>query len=115
GWKDSQDSVFHEDGTLADGPIALCEVQAYVYDARLRAAAMAEALDDGPRADRLRHQAEQLRVTFEEQFWCEEQRTYALALDGRKRPCRVRTSNAGHCLFGGIVSPERARIVGEGL
>ena len=115
GWKDSQDSVFHADGSLADGPIALCEVQAYVYDARLRAAAMADALSDTGRADRLRHQAEQLRVAFEEQFWCGEHGTYALALDGRKRPCRVRTSNAGHCLFAGIASPERARRVAEGL
>ena len=115
GWKDSQDSVFHQDGSLADGPIALCEVQAYVYDARLRAASMADALADVARADRLRHQAEQLRAAFEEQFWCEEQGTYALALDGRKRPCRVRTSNAGHCLFGGIASPDRARRVAEGL
>jgi glycogen debranching enzyme len=115
GWKDSQDSVFHEDGSLAEAPIALAEVQAYVYDARLRAAAMADALADAARADRLRHQAEQLRVAFEDQFWCEALGTYALALDGRKRPCRVRTSNAGHCLFGGIASAERARRVGEGL
>jgi glycogen debranching enzyme len=115
GWKDSQDSVFHADGSLADAPIALAEVQAYVYDARLRAAAMADALADTARADRLRHQAEQLRAAFEDQFWCEELRTYALALDGQKRPCRVRTSNAGHCLFGGIATPERARLVGEGL
>jgi len=76
---------------------------------------MADALSDTGRAERLRHQAEQLRVAFEEQFWCGEHGTYALALDGRKRPCRVRTSNAGHCLFAGIASPERARRVAEGL
>jgi glycogen debranching enzyme len=115
GWKDSQDSIFHADGTLAEPPIALCEVQAYVYDARIRAASMAEALADPARADRLRHQAEQLRVAFEQQFWSEEHQTYALALDGRKQPCRVRTSNAGHCLFGGIASPARARKVAEQL
>jgi len=115
GWKDSQDSVFHADGSLADGPIALCEVQAYVYDARCRAAAMADALGDHPRADRLRHQAEQLRGRFEERFWCEEEGTYALALDGDKQPCRVASSNAGHCLFGGIADPQRARRVAEGL
>jgi glycogen debranching enzyme len=115
GWKDSQDSVFHADGSLADGPIALCEVQAYVYDARRRAAAVADALGDASRADQLRHQAEQLRAAFESAFWCEEESTYALALDGAKRPCRVRTSNAGHCLFGGIASPERARRVADGL
>jgi glycogen debranching enzyme len=116
GWKDSQESVFHADGSLAEGPIAPCEVQAYVYDARLHAARLVEALgiDEG-RADRLRHQAEQLRAAFEEQFWCEAESTYALALDGDKRPCRVRASNAGHCLFGGIASPERARRVASQL
>ncbi len=115
GWKDSQDSIFHADGSLAEGPIALCEVQAYVYDARLRAAAMAEALADAARADQLRHQAEQLRAAFEEAFWCDEHQTYAIALDGRKGRCCVRSSNAGHCLFGGIASPDRARAVAEGL
>jgi glycogen debranching enzyme len=115
GWKDSQDAVFHADGQLADPPIALCEVQAYVYAARTHAAAIAEALGDAPRATRLRQQADVLRAAFEAQFWCEEEATYALALDGRKRPCRVRSSNAGQCLFGGIASPERARRVGEML
>jgi glycogen debranching enzyme len=115
GWKDSKDAVFHADGTLADAPIALCEVQAYVYDARLRAARMAAALGDDDGADRLRDQAERLRVKFEEQFWCESESTYALALDGLKRPCRVRTSNAGHCLFGGLGAPDRARRVAETL
>ena len=115
GWKDSQDAVFHADGELADPPIALCEVQAYVYAAKTHAAAIAEALGDAPCAARLRRQAEALRVAFEAQFWCEEEATYALALDGRKQRCRVRSSNAGQCLFGGIASPERARRVGEML
>jgi glycogen debranching enzyme len=115
GWKDSHDSVFHADGSLADPPIALCEVQAYVYDARVRAARLADALGERGRADDLRHRAEQLRSAFEQQFWCEAEGTYALALDGRKQPCRVRTSNAGQCLFGGIVSPERARRVADTL
>jgi glycogen debranching enzyme len=115
GWKDSQDSVFHADGALADPPIALCEVQAYVYDAKRRAAGIADALGHQPRAARLREEAEQLRVRFEERFWCEERSTYALALDGQKQPCRVRTSNAGHTLFGGIASQPRARRVAEGL
>src|SRR5207253_1972697 len=113
GWKDSQDSVFHADGTLAEPPIALCEVQAYVYAAKLQAAAMADALGHAMRADRVRHEAEQLRAAFEEKFWCDELSSYALALDGEKRPCRVRTSNAGHCLMAGLVSPERARRVGQ--
>jgi glycogen debranching enzyme len=115
GWKDSQDSVFHSDGTLADPPIALCEVQAYVYDARVRAAAMADAVGDSARGHDLRARAERLREAFENRFWLDDQATYALALDGRKRQCAVRSSNAGHCLFGGIASPERARRVAEQL
>jgi glycogen debranching enzyme len=115
GWKDSKDAVFHADGSLAPPPIALCEVQAYVYEARLSAARMAEAVGDLDRAAGLKDQAERLRAAFEEKFWCEAESTYALALDGHKMPCRVRTSNAGHCLFGGIASPERARRVAETL
>jgi glycogen debranching enzyme len=114
GWKDSHDSVFHADGSLADAPIALCEVQGYVYDARLRAAIMADAMGDESGAA-LRHQAEDLRASFEKKFWCEDESTYALALDGIKQPCRVRSSNAGHCLANGIASPERARRVAEQL
>jgi len=115
GWKDSQDSVFHADGTLAEPPIALCEVQAYVYAARRRAAVMAETLGEASMAAVLRESAERLRQTFEDRFWCEEESTYALALDGQKRPCRVRSSNAGHALFGGIASLARARRVAEHL
>lgn len=115
GWKDSHDSVFHADGSLAPGPIALCEVQAYVYLAKRRGATMARLLDLPERAVALDRQAEQLRERFEKAFWCEEISTYALALDGQKRPCRVRTSNAGHALFAGIASPERAQRVAAGL
>jgi glycogen debranching enzyme len=115
GWKDSQDSVFHADGALAEPPIALCEVQAYVFDAWQNAATMADALGKPELAARLRRRAHQLQAAFEERFWCEEEGTYALALDGRKQPCRVLSSNAGHCLFGGIASPERARRVAEQL
>jgi glycogen debranching enzyme len=93
----------------------LCEVQAYVYDARRRAAALADALGDGARATALRDSAERLRRAFEDRFWLDDLGTYALALDGRKTPCAVRSSNAGHCLFGGIASPERARRVAEQL
>jgi len=115
GWKDSKDAIFHADGSFVEPPIALCEVQAYVYDARMHGARMAEALGEIDESRRLRDQAERLRVAFEEQFWCEPEGIYALALDGHKRPCRVRTSNAGQCLFGGIASRERARIVAETL
>ena len=115
GWKDSQDSVFHADGTLAEPPIALCEVQAYVYDARRRAALMADALGQASVAGALRDSAERLRQAFEERFWLEKESVYALALDGHKRPCRVRSSNAGHALFGGIAAPDRARRVADYL
>src|SRR5579875_1254802 len=111
GWKDSYDSVFHADGSLAEGPIALCEVQGYVYAAKRAAADLAGALGHDERAAALRAEAETLRQRFEQTFWCEELSTYALALDGKKRPCRVRTSNAGQCLLSGIVSPERAQRV----
>jgi glycogen debranching enzyme len=115
GWKDSNDSVFHSDGKLAEAPIALCEVQGYVYAAKLAAARLSRMLGDLKVSCELEVQAETLRTKFEEQFWCEDLGTYALALDGRKRPCRVRTSNAGHCLYTGIVSPERARRVADNL
>jgi glycogen debranching enzyme len=109
GWKDSHDSVFHADGTMAEPPIALCEVQGYAYAARLAAAELATALDLPERAHELTRAAQALQKRFEEAFWCDDLGTYALALDGHKRPCRVRTSNPGHCLFAGIASPLRAQ------
>jgi glycogen debranching enzyme len=111
GWKDSHDSVFHADGELARGPIALCEVQGYVYAAKRGAARLAVALGRADLADRLAREAEALRKQFEATFWCEDLGTYALALDGEKRPCRVRASNAGQCLFTGIVATDRAARV----
>ena len=115
GWKDSSDAIFHADGTLAEGPIALCELQAYAYAARLGAANIAEALGQLDVAAALRERAEQLRVRFEEAFWIEELGTYGIALDGEKRLCRVRTSNPGHCLFAGIAAPDRASRVADDL
>ncbi len=115
GWKDSHDSISHADGSLAEGPIALCEVQGYVYDAKVQASKLAEALGYVDRASQLRRQARSLKERFDDAFWCEESSTYALALDGQKRPCEVRTSNAGHCLYTGIASEERARRVAETL
>jgi len=115
GWKDSHDSIFHADGQLAQGPIALCEVQAYVFLAKRRAASMARLLGLPERAAALDRQADALQQLFEAAFWCEELSTYALALDGKKQPCRVRTSNAGHALFAGIAAPDRARRVAAGL
>jgi glycogen debranching enzyme len=115
GWKDSHDAIFHADGTSAEGPIALCEVQGYVYAAKLAAAELAELFGHDARARDLSRQAKTLFRRFEENFWCDELSTYALALDGRKQPCRVRTSNAGHCLFAGIATNEHARRVAATL
>jgi glycogen debranching enzyme len=113
GWKDSNDSVFHADGTLAEAPIALCEVQGYVFAAKIAAARLSCALGNENGCAALLAQAEQLRARFEATFWCEDLSTYALALDGKKNPCRVRASNAGHCLYTGIASMERGRRVAE--
>jgi len=111
GWKDSHDSMFHADGHLAEGPIALCEVQGYVYAAKKSAALLANALGQSAAGSRLLQEAEALRIKFEDHFWCEEIGSYALALDGDKKPCAVVASNAGHALFSGIASPERASRV----
>ena len=114
GWKDSRDSVFHHDGTMAEAPIALCEVQGYAYAARLGMARLARVLGESGRARRLEQQAHELRQRFDAAFWCEELGTYALALDGKKLPCRVRSSNAGHCLYTGIALPQRVqRLAGS--
>jgi glycogen debranching enzyme len=115
GWKDSQDSVFHDDGVLAVAPIALCEVQAYCYAARRAAADIARALGEAARAAALEAAAETLRARIESAFWCEDIGTYALALDRDKRACRVRSSNAGHLLFAGVPSAPRAAAVAEQL
>jgi glycogen debranching enzyme len=115
GWKDSHDAIFHADGSIAVGPIALCEVQGYVYAAKRLAARCARLLGKPERGDTLDAQAVELAGQFESAFWCSDLGTYALALDGRKRPCCVRTSNAGQVLFSGIASPERAEAVMHGL
>jgi glycogen debranching enzyme len=108
GWKDSADSVFQADGSLATGPIALCEVQGYAFAARSGAADLAERLGQAERAAELRRQAADLREQFDAAFWDDELATYVIALDGEKRPCRIRASNAAHALLTGIARPERA-------
>lgn len=115
GWKDSHDSVFHSDGRLADAPIALCEVQGYVYEAKQRAAVLAGLLGDQPMAHKLEQDAVRLKQRFNEAFWCEEIGTYALALDGAKKQCAVRSSNAGHALWTGIATQEYAKRVADQL
>ena len=115
GWKDSWDSVSHSDGSLAKGPIALCEVQAYTYAALIAGAAIAAALGRRKKARHLISRAETLKESFPKYFWCDDLSTYALALDGEKRQCRVRSSNAGHCLFTGIAEPDQAAEVARTL
>ncbi|HLK11805.1 MAG TPA: glycogen debranching N-terminal domain-containing protein [Candidatus Binatia bacterium] len=115
GWKDSHDAIFHADGTLAAAPIALCEVQGYVYLAKRRAAELATALGELRRGAELLLEARELQRRFLAAFWCEDLGTYALALDGARRPCRVSTSNAGQCLFSRIASPAHARRLAETL
>jgi len=115
GWKDSEDAIFHADGSLAAGSIALCEVQGYVYLALRLAAEMAADFGDQVTCREARSRADRLQRQFEEAFWCEELGTYALALDGGKKPCRVRSSNAGQLLFTGIARPDRAARVAQGL
>jgi glycogen debranching enzyme len=111
GWKDSWDSVFHADGALARGPIALVEVQGYVFAARHAAARIARRLGHLERARVLEQQAGALSHAIERAFWSDELGTYALALDGEKRPCLVRTSNAGHLLACGAAGTQRAKAV----
>ncbi len=115
GWKDSHDAVFHADGTLARGPIALAEVQGYVFMAKRLGARAARRLGNEALGDRLDAQATELAVRFEAAFWCPEIGAYAFALDGEKRQCKVCTSNAGQVLFTGVASRERAASVTETL
>jgi glycogen debranching enzyme len=115
GWKDSYDAIFHADGKLAEGYIALAEVQGYVYAAKQLAARLALRMGLMDKARQLETEAQTLSEKFEDAFWCEELGTYALALDGEKMPCEVRTSNAGQLLFTGIVREDRARLVAADL
>jgi glycogen debranching enzyme len=115
GWKDSHDSIMHEDGQLAPTPIALCEVQAYVYEAKKGAAQLATLMGDTSLAEKLQQEAAHLKNEFNRKFWDEELGFYVLALDGNKKPCRVITSNAGHCLFTSIADGDKAERVAERL
>jgi glycogen debranching enzyme len=115
GWKDSWDSVSHSDGSLAAASIALCEVQAYAFAAKISGATVASALGKREKSARLLVQSERLRERFHANFWSEELSTYVLALDGEKRQCKVKSSNAGHCLYMGIVDQKHARKVANTL
>jgi glycogen debranching enzyme len=115
GWKDSYDAIFHADGRLAEGYIALAEVQGYVFAAKQLAARCAARLGKHDKANKLEAEASQLAERFEDAFWCDELGTYALALDGDKKRCCVRTSNAGQLLFSGMIRQDRARLVAADL
>ncbi|HEY1745857.1 MAG TPA: amylo-alpha-1,6-glucosidase [Xanthobacteraceae bacterium] len=115
GWKDSNDAIFHADGRLAEGEIALAEVQGYVYAAKQMAASCARHIGRYDQGTRLEAEAAAFARQFEAAFWCPEIGTYALALDGAKQQCAVRASNAGQLLFTGIANPERAKLVGREL
>ncbi len=115
GWKDSSDSIFHADGRLAQGPIALIEVQAYAYAAYNGAALLGRKLGRVEQAATLEAKANVVAQKVERAFWLDDLNTYALALDGAKAPCRVRASNAGHVLFSGLTSQPRAARVAQTL
>src|SRR5579862_428023 len=115
GWKDSYDAIFHADGRLAEGNIALAEVQGYVFAAKRLAGRCALRLGKADMAAQLEAQARTLAERVEDCFWCDDLGTYALALDGDKRPCKARSSNAGQLLFSGMIREDRARKVAADL
>ncbi|MBB6637952.1 amylo-alpha-1,6-glucosidase [Cohnella thailandensis] len=115
GWKDSEDSVVHKDGRFAKAPIALIEVQGYVYQAKSRLAPVLEKLGRKEKADKLRAEAAKLKQALDSAFWMEDEAYYAIALDGENEQVRSVTSNPGHLLMSGILSPEKARLVAERL
>jgi glycogen debranching enzyme len=115
GWKDSYDSIMYEDGQLAQPPIALCEVQGYVYSAKYYAAKLAKHFNEQTLSEKLFKEAAELKERFNKQFWDEALKCFVLALDGNKRPCRVLSSNAGHCLFTRIANEDNARKLADTL
>jgi glycogen debranching enzyme len=115
GWKDSHDSIMYEDGKLCQPPIALCEVQGYVYAAKKHASVLAKALKEDDYANQLQQQAEELKEKFNRVFWDSDLNCFVLALDGNKKPCRVVSSNPGHCLYTGIADVEKAKLMAKVL
>ena len=111
GWKDSWDANMHRDGSVAKPPIALCEVQGYVYDAKTRMAALLRTFGDVKTADRLKREASELARRFDRAFWVPTRGFYAMALDAEKKPLEVIASNPGHLLFSRIINRERARVI----
>jgi glycogen debranching enzyme len=115
GWKDSWNAVVHPHGSLAEPPIALAEVQGYVYQAKSRLARVARDLGEDELATRLDREAAELKERFNRDFWMDREGFFALALDGRKAQVRTITSNPGHCLWSGIVDEEKATRVARRL
>lgn len=113
GWKDSGNSIGHPDGTLAKPPIALCEAQAYLYAARVAMADIALLLKKGDIAEKLQAQAAKLKRDFKRDFWMVEEEFPALALDGEGKQVKVFSSNAGHCIWAGIIDGEMAQRVAD--
>ena len=111
GWKDSWDAILHRDGETATAPIALCEVQGYVYEAKYRMASLLRAFGDAPAADKLKREAAEMARRFEKAYWMSARGFYALALDAKKRQVQVISSNPGHLLFTRMLAQERARAV----
>ena len=115
GWKDSVDGINDAEGRIAEPPIALCEVQGYLYAALLARAELADAFGDAADATRLRDRADTLHGKFLEAFWLPEKGCYAIALDANKRRVDALTSNIGHCLWTGIATDEHAAEIIERL
>ncbi len=111
GWKDAGDAIVYADGSQVKQPKGLCELQGYVFDAKMRMAEVFTALGDPGRAAKLREEARLLQDRFEEAFWCEEIDCYALGLDPTKQQIKTIASNAGHCLWSGIARPDHAARV----
>jgi glycogen debranching enzyme len=115
GWKDSYDSISDEEGNLAGPPIALCEVQGYVYDAKIKAAVLARELGYSEEAEQWQKAAEDLKRRFNEKYWDEDIQCYVIALESENKPCRIVSSNAGHCLYTGIADNDKAQKLSETL
>ncbi|MFF2754743.1 glycogen debranching N-terminal domain-containing protein [Psychrobacillus sp. NPDC058041] len=115
GWKDSSDSIVHRNGDYAEAPIALSEVQGYVYHAKMGLASIYDKLGNDDTALNLRTEAERLRERFEQAFWMDDKQFYAIALDKEKEQVGTITSNPGHVLFSSMLRKDRARAVVETL
>jgi glycogen debranching enzyme len=115
GWKDSGDSVMHESGALAEPPIAICEAQSYLYACRLELAKVADLIEQKTAASKLRKDAYRLKRHFQKDFWMEDHNYLALAVDGQGKQVKTIASNAGHCLFSGILDDDKAKLVAKRL